>query len=167
MEVGTICTGTSMGVGRCTICTETRVCLRGNPQGKLACRANGERPMTCLVQLLELRKQGLLLEVRGQLYQNQQMSQFQRLHQFQRATRMGLLIPWSRPRCHVHQDGSQGQGRRARDMACWCRDLSIPQVSHIQLCLRGPNCGAAQIDPCLQKLFTEFYRGWRRTFRAS
>ena len=54
------------------MCTRTRVCL-GHPllNFKLVWLASEELPMTCLVQLLELRLQGLLQELRGQLFQNQ------------------------------------------------------------------------------------------------
>ena len=79
-----------------------------------------------------------------------------------RTTKMSLLIPcaaegrdsgFSRPRCHICRGGSQGQGRREQEMACWLQGLNLPQISHIHSCLQGPNCGAARIDPC--RVFTE------------
>ena len=79
-----------------------------------------------------------------------------------RTTKMSLLIPcaaegrdsgFSRHRCHICREGSQGQGRREQEMACWLQDLNLPQISHIHSCLQGPNCGAARIDPC--RVFTE------------
>ena len=60
-------------------------------------------------------------------------------------TKMGLLILCAVEGCNLHaifaekDPKDQGQGRQAREMACWRRDLSLPQVSHIQRCLQGPN----------------------------
>ena len=57
--------------------------MQGNLQRKLECSPSptSEQRLTCLAQLLELRFQvpEMFQELRGQLYQNQQMSQF--LHQ--------------------------------------------------------------------------------------
>ena len=43
-------------------------------------------------------------------------------------------------------------------MACWHRDLSLPQMAHIDCYLQGPYCGAVRIDPyrVLQRLHRKF-----------
>ena len=65
------------------------------------------------------------------------------------------------PLYHFCQEGSQGQGRQVREMACWSRDLSLPQVSHMQLYLQELTA-----EP-RGSIHAEFYRGWSRTFHAS
>ena len=49
------------------------------------------------------------------------------LSQYQDELAYSLCFLRYHPRCRISREGSQDQGRRAREMACWRRDLSHSQ----------------------------------------